>query len=194
MSSETLLQGCQILRKKHEPWKQSFVRRGCGWAEKTQSTIVFESAMVWGPLFILFQSFSNLGAGSPTIYLEGVAELGIVLESGKGKERASEVSSCQPKTRGSKKWWIEAILQLAVFQFNIFCGRRNGPHPDIFSTVPRSFNFLEKTIKWLQLCSFSWRLFFRVAAFFLSCGFFLELRRKFQSQWIAALFSSSGWI
>ena len=62
------------------------------------------------------------------------------------------------------------------------------------ATVPRSFNFLEKAIQWFQLCSFSWRLFFRVAAFFLSCGFFFELRRKFQSQWIAALFSSSGWI
>ena len=64
----------------------------------------FEGPYLFFCLFVLFQSFSNLGAGSPTIYLEGVAELGTVLESGKGKERASEVSSCQPKTRGSKKW------------------------------------------------------------------------------------------
>ena len=64
----------------------------------------FEGPYLFFCLLVLFQSFSNLGAGSPTIYLEGVAKLGTVLESGKGKERLSEVSSCQPKTRGSKKW------------------------------------------------------------------------------------------
>ena len=63
----------------------------------------FEGPCLFFCLFVPFQSFSNLGAGSPTIYLEGVAELGTVPESGKEKERDSEVSSCQPKTSTSKK-------------------------------------------------------------------------------------------
>ena len=143
MSSETLLQGCQILRKKHEPWKQSLVRRGCGWAERLEVPLFLNQSWFEGPclffcLFVPFQSFSNLGADSPTIYLEGVAELGTVLESGKGKERASQVSSyllvnLRPGTPKPFCNW-----QLTVFQFNVFCVRRNGPHPDIFSTCNRA--------------------------------------------------------
>ena len=87
----------------------SFVRGGCAEQKRLEVPSFLNQPWFEGPclffcLFVPFQSFSNLGAGSPTIYLEGVAELGTVLESGKGKERASEVSSCQPKTRGSKKW------------------------------------------------------------------------------------------
>ena len=59
----------------------------------------FEGPYLFFCLLVLFQSFSNLGAGSPTIYLEGVAKLGTVLESGKGKERAGEGMRRRPEPR-----------------------------------------------------------------------------------------------
>lgn len=85
MSSETLLRGCQILREKTMSLESDPL-----YAELV-ATMVFESNLFWSPcLFVcLFVChFSNLGAGSPPMHLEGMADC-TALESWQGEGAGS---------------------------------------------------------------------------------------------------------
>ena len=186
MSLETVLQGCQILRKKTWALKAIPCTQSIWLSRKDSKYRGFwiNHGFIVPLLIPLFVCpFSNLGAGSPTIYIFGgcgrIRHCAWVVARGREWLLKYLLVSQRPETPKSGELKPnEPTLHLAIGNwqcFNVMCfvDEEVDPTQICFShaTVPRNFDFLEETIQWLPPVS--------LGAIFSSYGFAFHLRPFF---------------